>query len=709
MDTEQPKVAPPIEDDSKRSQEQPIDNQFDASVEGSSVDRKPKDGSEINFEEYQRIGFHAALESKPADAREAFGNKAQSDFKESLDSLIKWQNDQEQNLSAQIDIQERRLVKLEEALLKEQEPLPMLEKRLEELREAMYEAEGKYQAVLENLGQEKRIAITQRIDDVRKQMESLVEQHQKLAEQHFGNSSIVKESRADLQGFFKRYQQSLEDSFWELKDRFSRVENTGMGAYTASFLVAVGIAAALVAGRFFAIYGTQQHLNNDNIVSFFIKGLFRFANQVFSITSPVGGGLVLEIGLIILLGLLTLLLMGLQALHIRKEPNAENNPISLPGKLFGSLIRTQVQAGSFLGIWFQVLPLLLVLGTAFVLLAVGYGLGSIDEIDRISFAMSGHFIGTNMALVCGGVAYLYISKIMEPRQWKQAGQVRTKRSLAELSGVLVLFVLLMLSLVFSQESAFDFQDQKGLVSLLAFLVLALMGGMALGYGLYVRGLIIAKNRTEQQLDHLAQIQPQLAREVPYSFVQQSDQQFTHNLLTLQNQLVGLMIRKNNGQEEVNETDRRKEDEANRLHKFFNGFRRYLGLGRMSKNAFKEEAPLSNHDQSWYPHLNNQLSAAKDLWERTKSDFQEVKNEIKRRRELNTEYAQRLRKLIGFQKKTLNDLKNARLSLPDRYQERKRQLDSRYRKMKQAFEEGFQLGSWIQQNQIGNTKANPAKS
>ncbi|WEK34954.1 MAG: hypothetical protein P0Y53_20895 [Candidatus Pseudobacter hemicellulosilyticus] len=275
----------------------------------------------------------------------------------------------------------------------------------------------------------------------------------------------------------------------ELQQRRKVISGEGYGRRGAKFLMSTGALVGVAAGLFFSVFTLHGAFGSEDIASFIFKGLIIKANnlpmteveKVFHLLKILG-----------ILSLATLLCRSV-IVHIRRQQSTaiadEKDEHSLQLRIKNDTIHYNgiIKTGNWSLMWFQLLPIILLVGSLIILIAQ-------QEVDELNDSMAGLVLGSLVASGVSAFCYLYIVKIIEPRLLKidQKPDARSHRLFTwlrhwELGAVLLFFVAATLFITwyvsgqYKMRRGLDDSDYR-FIALLWYLAVTLLCGFVVGYG-----------------------------------------------------------------------------------------------------------------------------------------------------------------------------------------------------------------------------------
>ena len=412
----------------------------------------PEDGKHFN-----RMGFYCVIEEKenPREKFDALLLRHKEGIEEKLKQI-------EHHYQIDIERFETKIEELKKKLEDEKLKLSTYKNDIDELvkeRDALkidvQKLEDEINQLYKDLGEQKSKLIENRIEEVKSELAKLVDGYDSITEQKtqinvksFNSNKDALKIKVDL---FQKFADSYNNIYSGIKKKVEILNISGIGDYVSSFLIYTGFTAAIAAGWFFSIYALKNNLNSDSTLFFLLSGLFNFGQEfITKANSKVVASLYMTLSLIIFLALTGGIAWICQKLLDMYENKSTKNKLVFEiGEDEKFIFNTQISAKTFLSFWLQIIPFIFILGIVFIILILGNAAGNVNNLD---ISLSGQVAGTAIAFLCAGIAFLYITKIIEPRIEKQVASNTTVswlRSNIELFLLILLFLISIFGLLFS--------------------------------------------------------------------------------------------------------------------------------------------------------------------------------------------------------------------------------------------------------------------
>lgn len=579
------------------------------------------------------------------------------------------------------------------------------EQRLTELRKELRD-------IYQSIGQKKERLIEERILAVRKELELMIENYRKVYEQRFEiNKRTFEDNRNALDYKVKRFE-ALKTQFEERQVQIAAKVNAlslaGVNPYVANFLVAAGFAAAVVAGYFFSIFALSKHLNDENVPFFVIQGFHHFITQVFAGNSIGIQFLLLSGFLIGVILVLTVIVWGCHVMVNWSEKAHQINTTQVNDRATNRLMvevgdsnnfsfETYAESSNFFQFWLNLVPILIITGVALILLFLGTAATNISSLDT---SLTGTLVGTLLTFLMAGLVYLYLVRIVEPRNERYPERSFILNNL-ELVGVISIFLFCTLAMLFLKPKI----DEHDPLVLVEFVSVILMVAFLLGYALRFRGLIATANFLDTRINALYDAIRDNLRPRPLNLTSAEDNSFKQEYLKLQKQLMELIQNKNEMTGyllwgEDREWLKKKLDFPSR-RKPLRWWQFWRSRNVKDENPDSEVAiKLTDIEKQMFPKETVMAKELTDSIHEVKQHIYKLEEEIKARKEEHTAFCRELKEKRTKLHNQVDNYKKAqerfRKILFDRIDGEKKYMEEIVNYLK----EGFDLGMWYRVNGLG---------
>lgn len=661
-----------------------------------------------NSSEIKRNAFYAALQGKSLeDLILDRKNMCQQNIEnEALNTAV-----QIDNLKEQIDLITQKI----EDKKKRLEHVPeirtqFLEDRTE-LKQELYALESKFRNLIENLGDAHKNLIQSRLKEVEEELEAMVNIYNSVFEKKLANETDLKEAVVKQRALCEELISKTRNEYNSANEKLASEFRLGSTKLTAYFLVSIGFLAAIGAGWFFAILSDFNELESQNWLFFSLNNVFNYLSIYVSQYGQFYATSWMILSMSLILTLLTIVIFISQSILTKMTHDKLDSQFGLDlTTKTTKLFRFKIGSNSFLSFWLLLLPWLFMLGVFFIVLAVGQSVGlPSDQIGKLGQHLSSQFIGIVIALLCAGICFIYIMKVIEPRKKElsltsdslidekrttETKENRTQRKRKWQQRELVILVIsvnTLLGIIIVGQSFEGLLNQKqALLSILCFVVLVNVAAFILSYGIRQIGLIRLSSESETRLIALSNYRKALSGNKPIQVWIKEERQFQRYFLLIQRELFDLIGMKNKSLNQLKRKDVSgwfgRSDEGNNKTEF-----KPLGSLNLTR---KKEAQFYMLN---FPHLTYQIEKIGNLIKDKKREQEEIDIKIREMVNRNSGFHIRLNNELGqqnamYQKLQLriSEIDSKRISTINRLREDQDQDISKIR-------EGYQLGIWTKEN------------
>lgn len=692
-------------DKSKRTREKPIKTEkakaldVDKAADQTLLKTAEEIDSPFLFEDdetlRQRGYYHAVSHSGRFD-------RALTDILNDSESVHRqWEvrthsifNAQLNHLEQDIAVFKRRLAQEDGFMNRLRGEADALKTRKTALRQAVEDIQKEFHDLNETLANLQKDEVHQRVQDLRKELKELVETYQETFSSKYEDQggTEVKKRAEEERSLIDRLLKAHENSFSKLKEKVDGLYNAGVGEPSVWFLLSVGATASVAAGWFFSVFLNETNVDRENTLFFILTGLFGSLHDFIAGPPALQSFMYLGAGLLAVIGVITLVVYLAQVainMHGRGKTDYDFSSKNL-GEDMESLIK--ISAPNVFSFWLQVMPLVLIAGLVFILVAIGKGGGEMAELGRW---MSGQIIGTSLALIMAGAAFLYIVKVIEPRsesqsEAKKPSGKRLLRLYLELVALVSASVLLIAFLIAGSEVISGLKGFDVLTALLGFLVTANLTAFTIGYGFRHRSMLHNLTQLENRLSHLVNVNKALASGKPYGFFIQERDQFNHGYLLAQKRIMELMI----GQINRFDQTRNEWEIVNPVYRLRHFLRLSLGFLRPS-----QKPALTDHQKEAYPEHRYKFEWLESRLKLKQEELKEVQEQLDT---LSTEKSEAMKEALKRAKKIEIDIQDKQRRLEQlqvRLRSSLEHIHTRSDRSKMRLQDGFYLARWYLHTRI----------
>lgn len=543
----------------------------------------------------------------------------------------------------------------------------------------------KFQDLINSLGNAHKNLVEDRLKEVKNELNELVNIYKDIFDNKLGHETELKTSVVQHRNLCDQLIEKNKKIYDTLSEKLEQIYLFGSSKISASFLLSVGLLSAVASGWFFAIFSDFNDLENQNWLFFTLNNTINYLSLYIQEYGQfnAGKGMVLYFLAILLI---TSTVIYISQLFLYKMTNDRSDVqfgvnLSPQQKHFFKL---KIKSNSTLSFWFQILPWVFGLGILFIVLAVGQSLGTeTEQIGQLGERLSSQLIGSTIALLCTGLFFLYVVKIIEPRKVAESTQAtpHKKRGNRELI-ILVIVANIFLALI-TLSQTFDnlLEDRNSLLAIFCFVLLVNLTAFTLSYGIRQNGMIKTCNEAEEKMRYLSNFKKALSGSTPIHLWIQEERQFQRNFLSIQQELFNLIKIKNNS---LNQ---------NTKPGFFRIFTSpkngLINLGKLNL-ARKKEAQFYSRN---FPALTNQIEEIRNQLNAEKRLSDELKVKITALRDGYSDFHNKINEELRRLKYTSYSLLRQRTEIESDKLTFHQKLEEQQLSIQQEVSEGYELGTW----------------
>ncbi|WP_422104172.1 hypothetical protein [Winogradskyella sp.] len=527
-----------------------FDDHNESESDNNSMDRN--NSNKTNVPDLERYSFYEIINSSEAP------KKAYEDLlKDYLEKRKVSQLNMEDCFKKDLERYEEQIKGFEALIKEEREKLRAFEKEVAltasyktELKNKIDELEQKIQSTMDTMNKKNETVIIDRIKQVKDELDELIRTLSEVSKNKYAiNEQTFKQNKDGLleeSKFFKKLIEGYEAILENIKTDVDRYIKKGVNTITANFVLYIGLTVTGVAGWFFSIFSFKYgNFNSESWLYSILNALYQFGENVKE-QIPLPEGLKLLIFMMIVLVFLFLVL-GLawacsKLISMLISGDINEQKLTIKAEIEDHIKYAQnIETSSFLGMWLQLMPYIFVLSVIFIILQSGLGSGDINKLD---LSLSGQVAGSTMALMIGGLAFMYIINVIIPRFYIDS---ENNTSTSKPSGLLkknteLLFLVI---LFITTALVMYIKNLEGAAELIGFLTCSLVGGFLIGIALHYKGLIQTQNTIVRRVTHLQHRIKMNSVPEPLMYTLAENRQFSEKLILLEEELLDLLILKTN--------------------------------------------------------------------------------------------------------------------------------------------------------------------
>ncbi|WP_298510929.1 hypothetical protein [uncultured Kordia sp.] len=663
-----------------------------------------KDAKDITAEKdnYERWGFYQVINSK--DDPEKTFDEVLTDYKTQRVEIL----DKIDNVYiTDLERCNNYIKTIEEDIQKQKVRLQTYEDNIETYVEEQKNIEAEIQSLetrlneyVEKLGKKKADLIKIRIKEVKEELEELTKTFKDITQQKYDiNKRTFDENKDALleeAKLFKKMANYYEEAYDRVQENITRLYNKGVTLGIAKFFLATGVSATAISGWFFSIFSSKKELNSDGWLFFILNSLMEFGNGIKD-DEPFKRWqwlLILIISLITLLaviGLVAWICQKLMTTSLKKDEGYHNLKVQANWE-DAIQFDKKIKGNSFYDMWLQLLPYFLIFGIIYIVIQSGSDIKSLKQLDK---SLSGQLTGSILSLMIGGLIYAYIINIIVPRfRTKSKESYQKEKALQTPMSMLlknIEVVLLFVALIITFIIMF-INNEPGTIALLGFVITSIITGFLLGIGLRYKGLLTTRNNIEYDLMWFQNQIKYRNRPIPLFLTSSENRLFKQKYLTLQRELMKLLILKTKSIRNV--------WQAPSIIARGKAYKLYNKLANIIKKQDNRNKPyLSIYEDIIFPEEKSLIENLQGQLRSKDEDHTELEKIITSIREERSEYQKDKKKIM---KNLMEDIDERRMDISQRtdlyrLQIRDYQEETQYQET--ALHAGYDLAKWFIQNSL----------
>lgn len=567
-----------------------------------------------------------------------------------------------------------------------------------ELSIVIHEIKQDHQKLITELGVRHRDLVKERIDAVHQELNDLANMYNDVFDSKYKSETELKNALAEQRHFYKTLKSTLQHTYDLVQKKLDILYPSGVGPFSTNFLMAAGFGAAIAAACLFGIFAAEESLDRQNLLLFAFEGIFSFTDLFVERFDSLQAAALLSAILTIFFIFVTGLIWACQYLLDRYTNDKSKHSLGVKVKGRRSAFNSNIRARSLLSFWLQLLPWLFISGMLFIVVAIGQSAGqSRDLLNQLS----GQAMGLAVMLLCAGLFFLYIVKVLEPAAEKRAtlnGDKQSKwRINLELLIAIVVINLLLLILVFNDIVLSLSDNPSKLISIICFMGLANISAITIGYALRHKNLLRTRYHLERRTSDLTELLVSLSSTKPMKLWLNEEGQFNKRFLKLQEELFQLMESKTKNLRrldswsgKIDTNTENKKDNRNFLQRL-----KQVVINKVSPSISSGE--LVQFRRVNFPQLSYQIDSLERSLNGKKTEYDELNQLLKKIDEHNTDVDWDVKSKLSNLNAHKKVQSNNRMSLLQQRTQIRIKLTQESKIINGKLRQGFLLGEWLQNN------------
>jgi hypothetical protein len=648
--------------------------------------------------DYRRVGFYQAV-------------AAGDNIGDSLDHLIQDQNSEtEKRILAFENNNDLVIAGVDDGLFKIQERIDAQKKRLQEVREGRSEMETEaaevkgeidsltqdHKNLIIQLGERHRDMIKLRLETVRSELDNLVETYNKVYEAKYQNENELKAALKSQRDYYQELKTQLQGTYEKVKDKLDVLYPAGVGPFSTNFLMTVGFAASIAAAFLFGLFSVEEGLDRQNVFLFFFEGAFNFADIFVEKYGALQAAFLMVALVLILFLVITFLVWGCQYLLDRYTNDRSWHNLGVKMKGNRSRFNSSIRARSLFSFWLQLLPWLFTAAIVFIIVAVGQSNGTIKTLLP---QLTGQTIGLAIVLLCAGLFFLYVIKVVEPAAEKRTSEGRKSSSRWRINpeliiGIIILNVLLLI-LIFSDVIVHS--NSAKFNAIVGYAALVNLTAITLAYALRHKNLLGTRYHLERRVSDLTELLVSLSSTKPMKVWLTEEKQFSKRFLKLQDELLQLMESKTRNLNRLDKWSGNLSRDEGKKRGLGDLIRRLKAVVRSKEASVASDRELMRFRRINFPELSYQIDQLERALQNQKSEYESLLIKMKKVDEHNSDIDWDVKGKLEALRRQHRIQLNSKMSFLDQKMQTRLRLTRECKQAEAQLREGFLLGTWLQKN------------
>lgn len=489
-------------------------------------DRRESDdqNSDSGEPDYGKLGFFSAI------------------LNEELDTLLK-------RLDVDITFSKARLEELyqirksshQEKILRLEGIILAFEEKRKTLVDEINELHDKLVEQYEIIAKGQVHLVEKRIEDARKELLNMLDAISKIHHKRGNEQGKISERFKTSTNVLSELAQRYKETYEEVKDKSKQLMKSGVSYVSIHLLLSVSAIVAVASGSFFSIFAEKSDLGAKQLPFQLLYHVFLSSEEFFKITdNRIEGGMLMFAILAAFLIITSFVIYFCQFVltgigHSKGEFKF--------GKAIGGKngrFSTKISSRTFLAFWLNLLPFFFLLGAFFILVCVGSNPG---DLKKLAEGMASNSLGVIISLMSGGLFFLYIIKVIEPRVSFLKENEKPKRfvfiEVSLLMGAFIVFLVLLIVVALLPIDSIG-QEKAEVSSTAGFLITVTISGILTGYAIRHLSLLITTEYLELTQVRLAYLSTLLSGDQPLAAWLSENTQFGKHFHKLQKELYQLI-------------------------------------------------------------------------------------------------------------------------------------------------------------------------
>ncbi len=583
--------------------------------------------------------------------------------------------------------------------------LLLLEKEKQE--NLLQELLDKFARVKIRLGEAKAGIIGKSLEEAAQQVERALQIQRTV----YDETRLLNQKKfSDEKDYLARLAKCFQELYTSYEERYRKVNKylgvldvDGISPVTTQVLTTIGTISFGAAGFFFSTFAGNTGFGNRDVLYFVLGGLID--------TAKLSSNGFVTVGLLAALILLvTVVSWGCNYLINRLKKREEEilSEFGLTARVAKKLKEFEykgfAKSNNWYAFWLQLIPGILIAG----LIIISISLTSYStQLGALNASSEGLVVGTSIAISLAGLIYLYIIKIVEPRLLKKYNADAGYR-VNWISGNWELVVILAAFLVFSIciiALPYDGESSSGILSIsqrtryaiLLFIAICLVGAMSFAYSVRSRGLIETSRFLEKVMRWLnSTIAYCTSPEAPelYHDINEEHGNIVHHVLKQLSFRAGI-------DQPPPGPDRKKEKKKWSFGRFMQSI---LRRKKDEENVQPEPVAVLMIIEPWeeryFPHIIDEMRSIEFEYRERKVSLVKAEEQVEDYRSAKAMLLRKYEASIREYELAIKGYKKSMEMVIEERADRNRMISLEYSKDVTDLQDGFHLGIWYRENDMG---------
>ncbi|WP_430412137.1 hypothetical protein [Kordia sp.] len=589
-------------------------------------------------------------------------------------------------------------------------------KQLEDLVAEINELTLEVKKLLEELASKKENGVNERIRQIREELKGLTEtleeitlQRDKINDEAFNKDKDLLKTNADFwDTISKKYENTLE----ALNGKSLILFKNGITPKIANFFILTGVSATFVAGWLFAVFSSSKvkKIDDEDWLFYILESLYSFGNniQISNNLKDWQWMLYFLTSLLVLFTFVTFLGWVCKRLFVKWFIRSKKKSINAQSTDYNPFTeQIETVPPRFLIVWLKWFPYIFIGGVIYLVIQLGTDLESLKKLDVY---LSGQALGSALALVIGGLAFIYINNIIMPRfkddEKPESQQKPLRKGLVFLGKSFELLLLLLVFLI--TFLVMYFKEENGAGALIGFVTASLIAGYLLGNGLRFKGLLDTKRYLENRFITLKLRSYQILRPLRSRLDELENNLFTKGFLALERELLELLIQKTselNPDKQISSSHEysvllenipsQKKSSKKEKGSFFKPIKKFFNRFKKTKeeDALHKMAHVTKHEKVMFPVETQKIGFLEKKLKKKIKESEDIKEYLESLSEQNDSYQKDVKRKVSEALEFIDEYQYQIIEETEKRSEALKLHQKENLQYEIALQDGYDLGHW----------------